>query len=302
MELPGNIEELLKIRIGIHKALLANVDLNAGKPEMASTEQSLLKNREAVDAKLAELGYIKPNLPKCSCIKERKPCYIKADLCNYSRIERLSIGCIILPGEEPEQQPVNQEAAPAKKKRKRRKRESKSRAARASRAADGLSSLAEELKDSAETLKGLASELDEVMSNEVSQEDADVIEHDGPEESEKARDPDEIRSDIQEEVDRISKAYEENFLTDEIQNLADEMRNWSDGLEGTNLANSDKAQTIADTADTLEQTVNTLDSLSLPDFDGTDVQSFADELEQLAGDIEDASSDVSSCDFPGMYG
>jgi len=119
----------------------------------------------------------------------------------------------------------------------------------------------------------------------------------------------EEQSEYQKEVDRIikdtQKFFDEHFVYDGVQNLADEMGSWRDGLQGTNLENSDRYQTISDTADTMENASSALDGLSFPDLGGDssdDVEQFADELEQLANDINDAVSDIENCDFPGMYG
>ena len=166
-----------------------------------------------------------------------------------------------------------------------------------------MTSLADELDNSAETLKGLAEELATAKENEADPEDAATLEQDAPEGEEgEPVDMDKIREEIEEEVDRISGVYDNSFSTDEIQNLADEMRSWSDNVRGTNLENTEKMQTVSDTADTMENAASTLDGLSFPTLDGDEIQSFIDELEQLANDLRDAASDIEGCDFPGMYG
>lgn len=119
----------------------------------------------------------------------------------------------------------------------------------------------------------------------------------------------EEQSEYQKEVDRIikdiQKLFDEHFSYDEVQNLAEEMGNWRDGLQGTNLENSERYQTVSDTADAMENAASTLDGLSFPELGGDssdDVEQFAEELEQLANDINDAVSEIENCNFPGMYG
>lgn len=253
------IEELLGQRAVIMKALYENVELNAGKPAMVPTEQKLIKERDAIDSALTELGYVKAPGPSLAI---------------------------------PPATPV----APEKRKRKRRKRESHSRAARAARAAEALDMLAGELESAADNIKERLDELEgtKQAEEEESPEDAPV---DG-----EGKASDDVMDEIKEEVERITSVYDESFSVDEVQNLAEEMRSWSDNVQGTNLENTDKMQTVGETADAMESAANDLDGLCFPTFDENDIESFADELSQLADDIRSAVSDIEGCEFPGMYG
>lgn len=261
------IEELVKLDKELTTALITNLDINAGKPRMGEKEQELLIERDKVREKLAALGYVKP--PKSANNPDA---------------------------------PESEE--PTKKKRKRRKKESHSRAARAGRAAGALTTLADEIDSAADNICDLQTELTDMGSSEDDEDDSspdDVpAEGDTPEDKEAERK--EILEQISQEVERISKLFDDSFSTDEIQNLADEMRSWSDNVQGTNLENSDKMQTVSETADTMESAASNLDGLTFPEYDESDIDSYITELEQLAGEIRDEASNVENCEFPGMYG
>lgn len=309
MELPNTIEELLKVEVELTAALFKNLEENAGKPGMADKERALIDQRDAVRSKLGSLGYVKPNIPKCSPLKEGKACCITANACNFTQIERLSIGCLLEPGINPPgatgEAKLEQGEGPKKRKRKRRKKESHSRAARAGRAAGVLQQLADELDASCDNLRDLVSELGTTSEEEEAMEELTEqgeVAPEGETAGDKAADIADIKKSMQEEVTRISNVFDESFSSSEIEDLASEMRSWSDNVQGTNLENTDKMQTVGETADTMEQASSTLDGLTFPEYDEDDVDSFIQELEQLANEIRDVASDVENCEFPGMYG
>jgi len=187
---------------------------------------------------------------------------------------------------------ITMEAPVEKKKRKRRRKKSHSRAARRDEATAILWGVAEEMRSAAEDIRGAAGDLDESKANDEE-----------PNEELEVPSTETIHKEIEDRVEEASKYFEEHFSTSELESLAEEMRSWSDGLEGTNLSQSEKAQTISDTADTLESAISSLDGCSFPDdFDLDDVESFATELDQLADEIESGVSDIENCEFPGMYG
>lgn len=184
------------------------------------------------------------------------------------------------------------ESLPVEKKRKRRRKKSHSRASRRDEACSILTSVAEEMRSAAEDLRGAAEQLEESAKNDEE-----------PDEEVEVPTTETIHQELDGRVELASKYFDEYFSTSEIESLAEEMSSWRDGLEGTNLSQSDKAQTIGETADTLENTASSLDQCSFPEgLDYDDVESFATELDQLADEIESQVSDIENCEFPGMYG
>jgi hypothetical protein len=272
MELPNTIEELLKLEAELVAAFKLNVNQNAGTPQMQENEEAILDELNTVRDKLDALGYVKPPRPEAT------------------------------PELITQEAPVSEE----KKKRKRRKKKSHSRASRAADAAGALTMLGEELDGAVSTLRELAKQLEDEETEEepepeVKPETVPATEPEADSQDEEdGADFEQLAEDIDEEISRISTLFDEAFSTSEVQDLADEMRSWSDNVQGTNLENTDKMQTVSETADTLENAVSTLDNLSFPEYDGKDLNSFADELEQLAQDLSDAASEIENCEFPGM--
>ena len=178
------------------------------------------------------------------------------------------------------------------KKRKRRKKKSHSRASRRDEATAILTGVAEEMRSAAEDIRGAAESFDEAEANDEE-----------PNEEVETPTTETINKEIEDRVEAASKYFEEHFSTSDLESLSEEMGSWAEGLEGTNLANSDKASTIRETADSLESAVSSLDQCSFPDdLDLDDVESFAVSLDQLADDIDSYVSDIENCEFPGMYG
>lgn len=74
-------------------------------------------------------------------------------------------------------------------------------------------------------------------------------------------------------LDDLESALED--AKSEVESLRDEIEEWKGGMEGTNLENTEKYQTLSDCYDALEDMLSRLEDIEIPD----------------AGDIE----------FPGMY-
>lgn len=74
-------------------------------------------------------------------------------------------------------------------------------------------------------------------------------------------------------LDDLGSALED--AKSEVESLKDEIEEWKSGMEGTNLENTEKYQTLSDCYDALEEMLSRLEDIEIPD----------------EGDVE----------FPGMY-
>ncbi|MCJ7816693.1 MAG: hypothetical protein MUP55_02440, partial [Candidatus Aenigmarchaeota archaeon] len=103
-------------------------------------------------------------------------------------------------------------------------------------------------------------------------------------------------------LEETAKKTLENLNWGEIESLAEEMGSWRDNMQGTNLEMTSKYEAVSDAADTLENAVSDLEGLGGPDWENTNHEELADELEEIADTIENTASDLEGIEFPGMYG
>jgi prefoldin subunit 5 len=86
----------------------------------------------------------------------------------------------------------------------------------------------------------------------------------------------------------------------EVETLRDEIENWKSGLEGTNLENSSKYETLSSTFDCLDSAVSSLENIN-SSFSEDDKEELSNDLDSSINEIDSALSELENAEFPGMY-
>lgn len=87
-----------------------------------------------------------------------------------------------------------------------------------------------------------------------------------------------------------------------IEELYDEIDNWASGMEGTNLENTQKYQTLDECRNNLDSARSYIDQIDTGIDDDQTVQDIIDQVDSAVQDMEDADSELGGCEFPGMFG
>lgn len=166
-----------------------------------------------------------------------------------------------------------------------------SRSDRASEAAGNARDAASELNEIAEEAKQLVEEVRDLL-----EEDADET---VSEAQRKERAEEKLREGVRELAMRVSNVGPD---LSEVESLAEEMGNWRDGMSGTNLENSSKYSEVEDCASELEGIDTECSIPSLEENADLDtLESFADDCENEASELDSKADEIEGISFPGMY-
>ena len=91
--------------------------------------------------------------------------------------------------------------------------------------------------------------------------------------------------------------------TSTFEELKDEIENWKSNMEGTNLESTNKYQEVNDCFDALDYAISNLESvdLAIEIVEESNIEIVAQDIDDLATQIETAISDLGGVEFPGMY-